>query len=193
MTPTASGYDPHFVFETLRFHLRMTTLNVLPPYKGALLRGALDNAFRRLVCPLPRQDCGHCSVHDQCRYMALFHPSPPAGFPDAGKFGNAPPPYALKPSPDNRQAYHPQDILEFELTLIGRAVDAVPYFIFVVDRIGRRGLGPERGRYELRQVILLRDSRNQVIYDGADQTLRSLRTRGHAFGLRRMRRTPQHH
>jgi CRISPR-associated endoribonuclease Cas6 len=174
MTATASGHDLPFVLETLRFHLNMRTLNVLPPYKGALLRGALDNAFRRLVCPLPRDDCDHCRVHGQCLYICLFHPSPPADFPDAGKYGNAPPPYVLKPSADNRQVYHPQDTVEFELTLIGRALNALPYFVFAFDQIGRRGLGKERGHYEIRQVDLQRNGQSHVLYDGNDQTLRSL-------------------
>jgi hypothetical protein len=171
---SASGYALPIVFETLRFHLRMRTLNVLPPYKGALLRGALDNTFRRLVCPLPRGDCPDCSLHDKCLYISLLHPSPPKDFPDAGKFISGPPTYVLKPSADNRQAYHPQDTLDFGLTLIGRALDALPYFIFAFDQIGRRGLGKERGRYKLCQVNLQRNGQSRMLYDGADQTLRSL-------------------
>jgi hypothetical protein len=152
----------------------MRTLNVLPPYKGALLRGALDNTFRRLVCPLPRGDCPNCSLYGKCLYISLLHPSPPKDFPDASKFISGPPAYVLKPSADNRQAYHPQDTLDFELTLIGRALDALPYFIFAFDQIGHRGLGKERGRYKLYQVNLQRNGQSRVLYDGIDQTLRSL-------------------
>jgi CRISPR-associated endoribonuclease Cas6 len=174
MSAVASGPDPPFIFETFRFHVRMRTLTVLPPYKGAVFRGALDNAFRKAACPFPRRRCDDCSAHDQCLYLSLFQPSPPADFPDAGKFGNAPPPYVIKPSPDNRQAYHPRDTLDFDLTLIGRALDALPYFIFAVDQIGRRGLGRERGRYELSKVVVLRNGQSLLVFDGDDQAIRSL-------------------
>jgi CRISPR-associated endoribonuclease Cas6 len=163
-----------FSFETFRFHLRIRSLTVLPPYKGAVFRGALDNAFRRLVCPLPRNDCTRCEIKARCLYIALFQPKPPADFPDAGKFDNAPAPYVLRPPPDNRKVYHPQDTLTFELTLIGRALDALPYFVFAIDQIGRRGLGTERGRYELRQVELHRNGQSRVIYDGNNQVLHAL-------------------
>ncbi|WP_419662248.1 uncharacterized CRISPR-associated protein, DUF2276 [Desulfosarcina variabilis str. Montpellier] len=174
MSATALGRERPFVFETFRFHLRMRTFNVLPPYKGALLRGALDNTFRRLACPLPREHCESCSLADQCIYIAMFHPPPPPDFPDAGKYGNAPPPFVLKPSVDNRQSYHPEYPLEFDLMLIGRALDAIPYFIYAIDRIGRRGLGRERGRYLLQQVTLCRNGQNPVIYSSDDQILKAL-------------------
>ena len=178
MSVTASGWEPPFVFESLRFYLQMCTFNVLPPYKGALLRGALDNTFRRLACPLPRHHCGSCTLTSKCIYISMFHPPPPADFPDARKYGNAPPPFVLKPSVDNRQSYHPEDSLEFDLTLIGRAIDAIPYFIYAIDRIGRRGLGRERGRYMLQQVALCRNGKNPAIYDGSAQTLKALPPKG---------------
>lgn len=174
MSAPDTGSDPPFSYETLRFHLRMRTLAVLPPYKGALFRGALDNAFRRAACPFRRRNCENCSTHDKCLYISLFQPTPPSDFADVGKFGNAPPPYVLKPPATNRQAFHPQDTLEFGLTLIGRALDALPYFIFAIDQIGHRGLGRERGRYELRQVTVQRNGQSAVLFDGDDQKIRDV-------------------
>lgn len=174
MTAVSTMPGAPFLVEVLRFQLRMRTLTVLPPYKGAVLRGALDNAFRRLACPLPRSHCDQCDLHEQCIYMAMFHPAPPKDFPDAGKYKNGPPPYVLKPSADNRQVYHPQDSLEFDLTLIGRALHALPYFIFAFDQIGRRGLGLERGLFQLHQVGLHRNGNKHLLYDHTDQTLRPI-------------------
>ncbi|MCP4747953.1 MAG: CRISPR system precrRNA processing endoribonuclease RAMP protein Cas6 [Desulfobacteraceae bacterium] len=171
--PAISRRSP-FLFETFRFQVRIRTLTVLPPYKGAVFRGAFVNAFRRLACSTPSKDCERCNMHNTCLYITFFKPSPPEDYSDAGKFSNPPPPYVLKPPQDNRQSFHPQEILNFELTLIGKALDALPYFIFAFDQIGTRGLGRERGRFELHQVRLQRNGDNYLIYDGNEQTLRPL-------------------
>ena len=135
------GQQDLFSCERFRFSLKVTTLTVLPPYKGAVFRGAFGNAFRRVVCAAPKEDCTTCLLRRQCLYVTFFEPPPPANYPDAAKFSHAPPPYVLNPPLTNRQAFHPKDILDFELVLIGRAIDALPYFVYTFMELGRKGLG----------------------------------------------------
>lgn len=172
MTAIANGKGVPFACETFRFHLRVRSLMVLPPYKGAVFHGAFDNAMRRLVCPLPRRACINCELKTKCHYITICNPSPPADFKDRGKFPSAPPPYVLTPPPDNKQCFKTGNTLTFELTLIGRALDALPYTIFSFIQIGCRGLGRERGRFDIEQVELLRNGKTLTIYDGASQTLK---------------------
>ena len=146
---------------------------VLPPYKGAVFRGAFGNAFRRVVCAVPRADCATCLLRLKCLYVSVFEPPPPPNYPDAAKFSDAPRPFILNPPLTNRQAFHPGDNLEFELVLIGPAIEALPYFIYTFIEIGRKGLGPERGRYGMVAVDLLRGDDTTRIYNGRTQTLAS--------------------
>lgn len=86
-------------------HLRVKTLMVLPPYKGAVFRGAFGHALRRLVCAAPRTECRDCPLRARCLYVALFEPPPPPGFADAAKFPQAPRPYVLNPPLTSRRTF----------------------------------------------------------------------------------------
>lgn len=152
MVAPSPPLEPFLTYARFRFHLRVKTLMVLPPYKGAVFRGAFGNRLKRLVCVAPRTDCRDCLVHARCLYLTLFEPQPPSGYADAGKFRQAPRPYVLNPPLTPRQVFHPGEILDFELVLIGPAIDALPYFIHIFQELGQKGLGPERGRYALLQV-----------------------------------------
>ena len=143
---------------------------VLPPYKGAVFRGAFGNALRQLVCVAPQATCAGCFQREHCLYLALFEPPPPPGFADAAKFIQAPRPYVINPPLTNRQAFYPGGLLCFDLTLIGPALEALPYFIHIFTEIGRRGLGPERGRYTLEQVDCLQNGARHPIFEGSSCT-----------------------
>ncbi|MBN1227558.1 MAG: CRISPR system precrRNA processing endoribonuclease RAMP protein Cas6 [Deltaproteobacteria bacterium] len=158
-------------YERFRFSLGVMNLMVLPPYKGGIFRGSLGNAFRHVVCVTPQQECATCLLREKCLYMSLFEPPPPPDYQYAAKFSKAPPPYVLNPPLTNRQAFHPRDTLDFELVLIGRAIDALPYFAYTFMEMGRKGLGRERGKYEIDRVDLMRDAATTQIYDGRTQTL----------------------
>lgn len=160
--------------ERFRFSIQMTTLAVLPPYKGGIFRGSFGAAFRRLVCAIRRDDCATCILKGNCLYVSLFTPSPPADFPDAAKFNPAPPPYVLNPPLTNRQCFRPGSILDFELVLMGRAIDALPYFVHTFMELGKKGIGRERGKFEVLRMDVVRDQDVVQIYDGTTKTLREL-------------------
>lgn len=170
--------SPFLAFGRFLFHLEVTGLMVLPPYKGAVFHGALGNSFRRALCADRGGKCSVCLVRHRCRYKAIFDTQPLPDLPDAGKYVQAPRPYVLNPPLTNKQIFHIGDSLSFELVLIGEAIEALPYWVYAAIEAGRRGVGRERGRYRLTSVEQLEiDGKCEVlkkpIYDGATQTLRS--------------------
>lgn len=68
------------------------------------------------------------------------------------KYTAAPHPFILEPSTNSRQNHKKGEDLSFGLTLIGRAADYLPYFIYAFEELGRIGIGKGRGKYELREV-----------------------------------------
>jgi hypothetical protein len=170
MMPDKEEPPPFLTFARFRLYLRVQTLMVLPPYKGAVFRGAFGSSLRRLVCVAQQPDCRPCLLHERCLYVALFEPPPPPGFAEAGKFQQAPRPYVLNPPLTNRQAFHPGDTLSFDFTLIGPAIEALPYFVYIFDKIGCRGLGPERGKFEIIKVDILKNAQSRTIFDGLSRS-----------------------
>ncbi|MBM4273114.1 MAG: CRISPR system precrRNA processing endoribonuclease RAMP protein Cas6 [Deltaproteobacteria bacterium] len=171
MMPDKDGPAPFLTFARFRFHLRIQTLMVLPPYKGAVFRGAFGNVFRRLACVAPKANCPSCILRQRCLYVAIFEPPAPTGYSDAAKFSQAPRPYVLNPPLTPRQVFHPDETLDFELVLIGPAISAIPYFIHILEDMGRRGLGSERGKYELQQVMVRQPGGAFPVYANATGAL----------------------
>ena len=162
---------PFLPFAKFCFHLKVTSLMILPSYKGAIFRGAFGNALKKAVCLSPGTECLQCLICDRCIYVAIFDPFPRSGHAAALKFRKAPRPYILNPPLTTRQAFHPGDPMTFELVLVGPAIDALPYFLFIFKELGHRGLGPEKGKYELIQVNLLKNCKASPVYDDKDHSL----------------------
>ncbi len=160
-----------FPCERFRFTAEVRSLMLLPPYKGGVLHGAMGDALRRAVCSDRSVRCNGCTSRAGCLYARTFDPAPPPDFADSDRFQQPPRPYVLTPPLTARQAFHPGDLLEFELVLMGSLLDALPYFVHVFLEAGKRGLGRERGRYRLLRVDLLRPEGGILIYDGKTGTL----------------------
>lgn len=61
----------------------------------------------------------------------------------------------------------PGDEITFGLTLMGRAIEYLPYVVFAVSEMARGGLGFDRARFKLTQVHLIdRHDERRLIYSG---------------------------
>jgi CRISPR-associated endoribonuclease Cas6 len=85
------------------------------------------------------------------------------------KYETVPHPFIFEPPTISKQVYPPNENFTFNLILIGKAIDYVPYFIYAIDEMGKYGLGKNRGKLEL--VSIKQD--RQIIYDGKDKKIKS--------------------
>jgi len=159
-----------------RFTLKATSPIILPLYKGAVFRGAFGGVFRRIVCANPRGECADCLLIERCLYPSVFEAKPPPDFPDAEKFTPAPPPFVLNPPLTNRQLFHRNENLKFDLVLMGRFVDAMPYFVYTFTEIGRRGIGRDRGTFILDRIDHINGHTATPIYNNDSQKLTTIST-----------------
>ena len=125
---------------------------ILPSYKGSTLRGGFGNAFKRVVCALKEKECPACILKEQCVYSYVFETPPPADTRVMRKYLSVPHPFVIEPPPERRMGYKPGDGMVFGLTLIGKAIDYLPYFIYTFDELGNIGIGKGRGKYKLMSV-----------------------------------------
>lgn len=152
-----------FSFLPLKLVLIPTTPIKLPPYKGSTFRGAFGSTFRQVVCVLRGKECSDCILREKCAYSYVFETPVPSGASKMRKYPYAPHPFVLVPPLEDRMEYEPGDPLYVSLTLIGRGIEYLPYFLYTFQEMGKRGIGKGRGKFQLQGV---RDSTGEAVYEG---------------------------
>ena len=123
----------------------------LPPYAGSLLRGKFGASLRQVACMTRQRTCAGCPLLATCPYNRIFEaPAPPKGSHALQDFSQIPNPYVIEP-PAPRWGQPPQDrhiapgeALQFNLVLIGQAVEQLALAVFSLQRALAHGLGPQR-------------------------------------------------
>ncbi len=141
-----------FSFAEFLFVLRADEPIELPPYKGSTFRGGFGHAFKKVVCAVKRRDCDSCILKTRCIYFYVFETSPPKDSEALRNYQKIPHPFIIEPPLETRRLYKPGTVLTFNLILIGRASDYLPYFVYTFEELGRNGIGRGRGRYTLVEV-----------------------------------------
>jgi len=152
-------------YQTYEFTLKAEDEIHLPAYKGSAFRGGFGAAFRKVVCALRRTECGACLLRLRCPYAYIFET-----FPDrqtevlrAGTHEKAPHPFVIEPPLEQTRVYEPGQSLSFNLILIGRGNDYLPYFVYAFEELGKMGIGRGRGRYRLERIEI----NNEQIYEAS--------------------------
>jgi CRISPR-associated endoribonuclease Cas6 len=162
---------------------------ILPSYKGSTLRGGFGNAFKKVVCAFKKTDCAECILKEKCVYSYIFETPPPSDTKIMRKYKTAPHPFIIEPPPEKRRGYKLGDEISFGLTLIGRAIDYLPYFIYTFSELGNIGIGKAKGKYILKKVLSVKvsdegsviprfnrgiqDNKTEIIYSSDTKTLKS--------------------
>jgi CRISPR-associated endoribonuclease Cas6 len=172
-TRVMEGSLHNFRFARFHFFLRALENINLPAYKGSTLRGGFGHAFKKVVCVNRERICGTCLLKEKCVYSYVFETPPPSGASKMKKYPYVPHPFVITPPLEEKRQYRQGETLCFELTLIGKTIDFLPYFIYTFDELGQIGIGRGRGKYKLEE---LRNSTNrnggETIYSAADKILR---------------------
>lgn len=157
-----------------RFRLTLKILDplILPPYKGSTFRGGFGNAFKKVVCTVKNTECNECLLKSKCIYSYVFETPPPENSEILRKYEKAPHPFVIEPPIETKRIYHPDETLAFNLILIGKALDYLPYFIYTFEELGKIGIGKGRGKYELQEVVC----EGKQIYNSTDRQLKSLQS-----------------
>ena len=147
-----ADYLEQFSFLPLTFTLKALTPIRLPAYKGSTFRGAFGATFRRVVCVIKKGNCQGCLLKERCPYSYVFETPVPEGASKMRKYPYAPHPFVLVPPLEDRERYEPGQQIVFSLTLIGKGIEYLPYFLYTVQEMGKAGIGKGKGRYTLEGV-----------------------------------------
>jgi CRISPR-associated endoribonuclease Cas6 len=168
-------------YGAFKFSITPSQPVTLPVFKGSTLRGGFGYAFKRVVCALKGKECSDCLLKEKCVYSYIFETPPPSDTKIMRKYPSAPHPFVIEPPLERKRGYKPGDEISFNLILIGRAVDYLPYFIYAFSELGNIGLGKAKGKYELKRVESLEkgaksETREKIIYSSTTKTLKSFKT-----------------
>jgi hypothetical protein len=153
--------------------LRPERALALPPYPGSMFRGAFGWALQRVVCVTRTHDCPPCLLKERCVFPYVFDTPPPAGTRIMRKYPSAPHPFVLEPPFPGGVSVAAGEPVRLGLTVIGKALQYLPYLVFAFERLGRTGLGPGRVRCGVVTLEGALDGHAYVLYDAADRSLRA--------------------
>jgi hypothetical protein len=139
----------------LRVEVRATRNILLPPYLGSTIRGAFGMALRQTSCVLRHQECPTCLLRSRCVYSYTFETSLDGENGKLRRYTSAPHPFVLNLDTHPLGIQETGSVFSFGVTLIGRATDFLPYFVYTFQRMGELGLGKGRGTFEVLRVLAL--------------------------------------
>jgi CRISPR/Cas system endoribonuclease Cas6 (RAMP superfamily) len=155
------------------------TLFVPSVNKGNMLRGGFGQAFRRLCCVPQCRDSRSCPLNTSCPYREVFEPSPPTGAESLSKNQDIPRPFVFRAPRTQQTRFEKGEPFEFELVLIGRALDFLAYFVLAFRQLAGGGLGLNRAKCNLERVDQIKlnsgqaDIQNEIVYTAHDQLVRA--------------------
>ncbi|MBY0546117.1 MAG: CRISPR system precrRNA processing endoribonuclease RAMP protein Cas6 [Candidatus Obscuribacterales bacterium] len=131
--------------------LALSTLH-LSEFSAPSLRGGLGSILRELTCVTRLSDCTDCPVRKECPFTSLFNSQVDE---DAHfhKGAQVPRPFVLS-APIGGRLSHGEHF-KFRLTMVGEAVEYLPYMVLAYRQLGMQGLGKGRGKYKLVSVSSL--------------------------------------
>jgi len=150
-----------------KFELLLHTQNsfALPTFKGSTFRGKFGHTLKRTICIMSHRDCDRCEIREKCAYTFIFKAKNERG-------EEITPPFIIEPPLTGKQFFLKGEKLHLGLTLIGKAIEYLPYFIYTFIRMGQEGIGRDRGKYELDAVRSISISGQKVeLYDLEKQSL----------------------
>lgn len=141
-------------------------------------RGIISNGVKR------ESMCEPCLLRGKCVYSYVFETPPPPDTSKMKKYPFAPHPFVITPPLEEKRLYRENERLCFELILIGKAIDFLPYFIYTFDELGKMGIGKRKGKYQLEEVRAVNEGERAkvkgeriengekpLIYSGKDKIL----------------------
>lgn len=136
-----------------RFCFKAESDILLPAYSGSSWRGLFGHQLKRTVCVTREKNCKECLLWRSCVYTYLFETPPAADALMMKKYPAAPHPYIIQPNPQQKRQIAKGEALHFDLTLIGKANQHLPYIIHTYQQAGKSGIGAQRGKFSLSHIM----------------------------------------
>lgn len=165
----------HFCFARYRVTIAAGKFGLLlPPHKGSTFRGGFGQLFRRVTCALHQKECKDCILREKCPYAYIFETAPPADTQALSKYESVPRPFVIEPPLEMKTDYASGETLAFQLLLIGRAIEYLPYFIVVFREMEEVGIGRGQRPFKLLDITAVGLESEETVYKAGSNTVRGI-------------------
>lgn len=138
-------------FEFVRLRLSFAAKDsIYFPFRkpGNILRGAFGHIFRSMACEPGCEDARGCDRAAECLYAQVFEPRPEGAHPSG--LAELPRPFVFRAAHLDGSTILPGEAFHFDVHLFETRQPLERYFTETFARLAVEGLGPGRGRAELR-------------------------------------------
>jgi hypothetical protein len=149
-----------FRFYPLRFHFTAQEPLFFPEGKAAnILRGALGILFRRTACDPLCTSAADCPLRHACAYARVFEPATSGAGPSG--LADWPRPFVFRARSLDGRHVRAGEAFCFDVHVFLAEREVLDRFVQTFSLLAWEGLGPGRGKAELRRVT----NGTQVLYD----------------------------
>lgn len=165
-----------FEWSRYRIVLEIEQPLTMPEYKGATLRGAFGNTFKRIACTHNYASCLAKPPECQCAYGAVFEPQKPSHLSRLRAGEEVARPFVLEPPTDPKMRYQPGETIPFGLTLFGSAIKQLVWFHVTFHHLRTIGIPAQRGKVFQREMWAINDStqEEQCLYKYPDTLIKNV-------------------
>lgn len=149
---------------TLNFTLQALNNLYLPEYKGSTFRGAFGHALKNTVCVVSHGECGRCLLREKCAYPYLFET-----FNEHDQ--QVVHPFVMLPPLTPKALFLHGEELKMSVTLFGKGIEYAAYIIYAFIKLGRRGVGMGKGKFDVTDVHIINNNQKTVVYSAKSGTV----------------------
>lgn len=165
-------------FNVYKITLKSLEKIELPYYSGFAFRGLFGNCLKKVVCILKsvKQSCNDCILKDKCIYSTVFESPKPKDNGVLKGVDTAPHPFIIVPEKFNMQFNRKGSTNSIFLTLFGKADEYLPFFVVVFEKMGKTGIGKNRGKFIVKNIKKMTGiNRSVTIYSDNSKDIKNVK------------------
>ncbi len=162
-------------YTKFKFELETTERVRLSPFFENTLRGLIGAQIHKLCCSNALEKCGSCPDMHGCLYSYLYNTPAKAGSDNLSKYNALPHPYIFY-FPRGRIIFEKGENIVFYLTLFGKALNYLSYYVHGDSNSCKAGIGRDRVPLKLKSVeAFYSETLQETIYTAEEPFLSSFK------------------
>lgn len=157
--------DPNLTFSQLQFSFQALDTFDNFDLSASLWHGQFGRALREeVMCIQPKAECKDCMLVHQCDYAFLFYGIRPPDADMMRRYNTIPVPHIFRNPVSQTISLQKDEWITLTMMFIGKATEYLPKIIETLNNLAAAGLGKQRYKLALRQVVQQQAGLNHLLY-----------------------------